>query len=247
MKTRYDTYRLSLKELLSYSLAGLLAYSLGSLLLYDSLWPLLLFPPVLAVYLKLVGKYCAGRRRRKLLELFLPAAEAFVVALRAGYSAETALRESRKDIQRLAGKEQDMVKELLYMENQMGVSVPLEQLFLDLARRSGLEDVEDFAQVFAAGKRTGGDLDGILSRTIGHMKQKQETRRDIEAEVASRQMEQRIMSLVPWGILLYLRLTSPTYMAVLYEGLIGRVVMTVCLGIYLVSWFWGKKITDIQV
>ena len=62
-----------------------------------------------------------------------------------------------------------------------------------------------------------------------------------------RQMEQRIMSIVPWGILLYLRATSAEYMAVLYTSTAGRGVMTVCLGLYLVAWFWGKQITDIQV
>lgn len=247
MRVKYDRYRLSLWECLAYPAAAFAACALLGLLLYDSLWPLVVFPVLLPGYLRLVRDSCNKRRKQKLLAMFIPAMDAFVVALRAGCSAETALRESRKDMCRLGGEEDPMVRELVYMEKQMGVSVPLEKLFLDLADRSGLEDIRDFARVFAAGKRTGGELDRILTATVRHMKQKQETAKDIEAEIASRRMEQNIMSMVPLGILLYLRLSSPEYMAVFYTTMAGRAVMTVCLGLYLISWFWGRRITAINV
>ena len=140
-----------------------------------------------------------------------------------------------------------MVCELVYMEAQLGVGVSVEKLFLDLADRSGVEDIREFARVFAAGKRRGGELDRILTTTVRHMKQKQETEKDIMAEIASRKMEQNIMSLVPLGILLYLKLTSPDYMAVYYTTAAGKVMMTGCLVLYLLSWFWGRRITAISV
>ena len=110
-----------------------------------------------------------------------------------------------------------------------------------------MEDIREFARVFAAGKRRGGELDRILTTTVRHMKQKQETEKDIMAEIASRKMEQNIMSLVPLGILLYLKLTSPDYMAVYYTTVAGKVMMTGCLVLYLLSWFWGRRITAINV
>ena len=140
-----------------------------------------------------------------------------------------------------------MVCELVYMEAQLRVGVSVEKLFLDLADRSGVEDIREFARVFAAGKRRGGELDRILTTTVRHMKQKQETEKDIMAEIASRKMEQNIMSLVPLGILLYLKLTSPDYMAVYYTTAAGKVMMTGCLVLYLLSWFWGRRITAISV
>ena len=173
--------------------------------------------------------------------------EAYVVALRAGYSAESALSECCRDMKKLAGEKDPMVGELMYMQVQLGVGVPVEKLFLDLADRSGVEDIRECARVFAAGKRRGGELDRILTTTVRHMKQKQETEKDIMAEIASRKMEQNIMSLVPLGILLYLKLTSPDYMAVYYTTAAGKVMMTGCLVLYLLSWFWGRRITAINV
>lgn len=247
MKIMYDIYCFSLKEWILYLGAALAGFTMLSLLLYDSLWPFVVFPAVLFFYLRMVRQWCVEKQKKGLLHAFVPAMEAFVVALRAGYSAESALKECCRDMKKLAGEQDLMVRELVYMESQMGVSVPLEKLFLDLAERSGVEDIQEFARVFAAGKRRGGELDKILNLTVHHMKQKQETEKDILAEIASRRMEQNVMSLVPLGILLYLRWTSPEYMLVFYTTAAGKIMMTGCLFLYLLSWFWGRHITAIRV
>ena len=247
MKEKYDVYRFSPKEWLLFVSAAVAGYAALTMLLYGSLWPLVVFPVILPLYLHMISAWCIKKQKCMLKDGFISAVEAFVVALRAGYSAESALRECCRDMKRRAGEKDPMVSELMYMEAQLGVGVPVEKLFLDLADRSGVEDIREFARVFAAGKRRGGELDRILTTTVRHMKQKQETEKDIMAEIASRRMEHNIMSLVPLGILLYLRLTSPDYMAVFYTTAAGKVMMTGCLVLYMLSWFWGRRITDISV
>lgn len=247
MKEKYDVYRFSRKEWLLFVSAAVAGYAALTMLLYGSLWPFVVFPVILPLYLHMISAWCIKKQKCMLKDGFISAVEAFVVALRAGYSAESALRECCRDMKRMAGEKDPMVSELMYMEAQLGVGVPVEKLFLDLADRSGVEDIREFARVFAAGKRRGGELDRILTTTVRHMKQKQETEKDIMAEIASRRMEQNIMSLVPLGILLYLRLTSPDYMAVFYTTAAGKVMMTGCLVLYMLSWFWGRRITDISV
>ena len=247
MKERYDVYRFSPKEWLLFLSAAVAGYAGLSMLLYGSLWPFVVFPVILPLYLHMISAWCVKKQKCLLKDGFISAMEAFVVALRAGYSAESAIRECCYDMKKLAGEKDPMVCELVYMEAQLGVGVSVEKLFLDLADRSGVEDIREFARVFAAGKRRGGELDRILTTTVRHMKQKQETEKDIMAEIASRKMEQNIMSLVPLGILLYLKMTSPDYMAVYYTTAAGKVMMTGCLVLYLLSWFWGRRITAISV
>ena len=118
---------------------------------------------------------------------------------------------------------------------------------MDLGERSGLEDIQNFAQVFAIGKRTGGNIGEILSNAVDQLRQKLEVQKDIQVQIASRRMEQTVMSLVPWGIVLYLNVTSAGYMDVLYRTAAGRMVATVCLVLYLVSWLWGRRITEIEI
>ena len=73
----------------------------------------------------------------------------------AGYSAENAVSACVRDLERLYGEETDILKEFRYIESQQKVSVPVEELFLDLGDRSGVEDIENFALVFHTAKRTG--------------------------------------------------------------------------------------------
>ena len=48
-------------------------------------------------------------------------------------------------------------------------------------------------------------------------------------------------------IILYLQLTSPGFLEVLYGNPFGVCAMTVCLGIYGLSYWLGKRIVDIEV
>lgn len=243
----YGNYRFAIGEILGYGGAGILLYLAADFLLYRSLALLLLLPVYLVFYFLWVRARLIHRRKQQLLERFQPAAAAFVVALRAGYAAENALAECAGDLERMAGERDALVKELRYMQAQAALSVPLEELFADLGERSGLEDIRNFAQVFAIGKRTGGNMGEILSNAADQLRQKLEVQKDIQVQAASRRMEQTVMSLVPWGIILYLNVTSPGYMDVLYVTWAGKAVATVCLAIYLLSWFWGRKITEIEV
>ena len=62
-----------------------------------------------------------------------------------------------------------------------------------------------------------------------------------------KEAEQMIMSLMPAGIILYLKLTSPGFLSVLYGNLFGMCAMTLCLGIYVLSYWLGRRIVDIEV
>ena len=59
------------------------------------------------------------------------------VAVQAGYSAENAVRATVKDLARLYEKGSDILDEFRYIESQLRLSVPVEELFLDLGKRSG--------------------------------------------------------------------------------------------------------------
>ena len=55
------------------------------------------------------------------------------------------------------------------------------------------------------------------------------------------------MNLVPLGIILYMRLTSPGMMSNLYGNTVGIITMTGCLVVYIMGRFLAEKIADIRV
>lgn len=99
------------------------------------------------------------------------------VAVQAGYSAENAVRATVKDLARLYEKS-DILDEFRYIESQLRLSVPVEELFLDLGKRSGVEDIENFAAVFYTAKRTGGDMTQVLQKVARMLGDKIEIKRN---------------------------------------------------------------------
>ena len=207
---------------------------------------LLAFPACLG-FLKIHKPQLIRERRRRMGEAFRDALVSLNVAVQAGYSMENALRECRLDLQKMYPPGSDILEELTYMENQLYLSVPVEELFLDLANRTGAEDIESFAAVFVTAKRTGGDMSQIIQRTAMAISDKIDVKREIYATLAGKRYEQTIMSLMPVGIILYLRLTSPGYLDVLYGNVLGAVVMSACLLLYGFSFWLGRKLIQIEV
>ena len=152
-----------------------------------------------------------------------------------------------RDLERLYPKETDIVKEFHYIETQLTVSVPVEELLLSLGDRSGIEDVENFAAVFYTAKRTGGDMNRIIQTSARMLGDKIDVRKEIETTLAAKKAEQMIMSLMPVGIILYLQMTSPGFLSVLYGNPFGIAAMSICLAIYATAYWLGRRIVDIEV
>lgn len=247
MKKEYRNYRFTKWEMVKYAGESLLAGGVLNYLFYQAWWAWLGVIPVMVCFFRWKKKSLITRQKKELNYQFQDALSAFSVALQAGYSVENAVRACRRDMFRLYGGEADIVRELQYMENQMSVSVPVEELLLDFGRRSGLEDIENFAVVFQTAKRTGGDMENIVRRTARMLGDKIDVKKEIEATLAAKKSEQTIMSLMPFAIIVYMQLTSPGFLSVLYGNAFGVAAMTGCLVIYFLACWMGRKIVDIQV
>ena len=117
----------------------------------------------------------------------------------------------------------------------------------NFAARSGLEDVKSFADVFLAARKSGGELVKIIGRTAEIIGEKIRIQEEILTSTAAKKMEQRIMSAVPVLIVFYIELTSPGFFHILYHTTAGRIVMTICLAVYLGAIALAEKILDIPI
>ncbi len=246
-KRDYEHYHFSLGEFLKYTGQALALCVVADYLFYRSTWMLLLAFPISVFYLKWQRNRMIRERRKKLNYQFKDALISLSVAVQAGYSVESAVKTCVRDLERLYGKGTDIVEEFRYIESQQHISVPLEELFLDLGERSQIEDIENFASVFYAAKRTGGDMNRVIQKVARMLGDKIDVKREIEATLAAKKSEQMIMSLMPAGIILYLQMTSPGFLSVLYGNPFGIAAMSICLAIYATAYWLGRKIVDIEV
>ena len=241
-KVDYGKYRYSQKEILKYigesaALCGAVDY-----LFYQTPWVMLLVVPVSVFFLKWKKKQMIRERKRR-----LNYQNSMSVAVQAGYSVENAVSACVRDLEQLYPKNEDIVAEFRYIETQQRVSVPVEELFLDLGQRCKVEDIENFASVLYTPKTRGGYLGNLIHNGARMRGDKFDLKKQIHATLAAKKSEQMIMSLMPAGIILYLQLASPGFLDILYGNPFGICAMTVCLTVYGAAYWMGKRIVEIEV
>lgn len=244
---QYDEYRMTGTERLKYLtlycvLAGLCAYTF-----YDSWYAVIILIPAGVLYMKRAGNELKDKRKGELRRQFQDMIDSVSSALTAGFSVENAFYEAKKDMLRLYGQGSLIVSELDHFFSMLENGQPFENILNDFAKRADVEDITDFSEIFVLAKRNGGDFGGIINKTVRIMKEKDDTENEIRVILSGRRYEQRIMCIIPIGIILYLRLSSESFLKVLYHNPLGIVVMTGCLAIYIVSYLFSKKLIDIKV
>lgn len=243
----YRTYHMSLPERAVAICEGIGAAAGMSWLFYHSLIPAVLLSPLLVLWYRHCGKRAAALRRQNLTLQFKNGVQALAGALLAGYSVENAFHEARRELTVVYGEDGMIVQEFLAIERQLGMSMTVEEALSDFADRSGVDDIRQLAVIFGVAKRNGGRMIQILDSTAATLRTKQQVREEIQTLMTAKKMESRVMNLMPAGILLYMNLTSPSFLTPLYGTLAGRATMTFCLILYAGAIILAEKIMDVTV
>ena len=243
----YETYTLSRREWVLYGAEGILLAAVLDYVFYRSfLWILLIFPAGILFPLALKKKL-KQRRMEKLRGEFKDAILAVASGLNAGYSVENAFAVSLKEMEEIHGSDSMIAQEIRLILRKVRLNLTFEEALGDFAKRSGLDDVKNFSDVFLAARKSGGELMEIIARTAEIIGEKIRIQEEILTATASRRMEQKIMSAIPILIVVYIELTSPGFFEILYSTMGGRILMTICLGIYLVSCQLAKSFLEIEI
>ncbi|MFT4004463.1 MAG: type II secretion system F family protein [Lacrimispora sp.] len=244
---KYDEYILTPAQWGLYGLQGLAAGGVFSYIFYRSAAAFLFFIP-LGIFFPLMKK--KEHKEKRLEQLNLEFKEGILLLssfLSAGYSVENAFSSSARELAILYGEEGLISKEFRHIESQIRMNRSVEQALSEFAGRSGLDDVKNFAEVFAAAKRSGGELVSIISHTADVIRDKVQVRQEILTMTASKQFEQKIMNMIPFFIVLYIDMTSPGFFHIMYTTWIGRILMTICMALYVTAFFIAKRIMKIEL
>lgn len=177
-------------------------------------------------------------------EQFKECIHSVAASLRAGYAPVGAFAESRKDMVMMYGIDSEIVRRLDGVQIGIKNNQSLEELLLQWGRDSDAEEVSEFAEVFAIAKRSGGSVLGVIENTALMIQNRMEAEREIETLLSNKRMEQKIMSAMPFLLVLYLQLGNPGYFDVLYGNAFGVAVMTVMLGVFLWSQYYFAKVLE---
>jgi tight adherence protein B len=193
-------------------------------------------------------KALAYKRRKELAVQFKDLLFSLSASFQSGRHMEEALIESKDKLLGMYPVDAPINIELELMVRRMrqGGESDRDVLF-DFARRSGNEDVRNFADVYYTCLITGGDLVGVINKTAEVILEKMTILREIDALTAQKKYEAKLLTVVPYMILLYLRFSSPAYLDSLYTTAAGLLIMASALAALVISFFWSRKIMDIEI
>ena len=238
----YETYTLSRREWVLYGAEGILLAAVLDYVFYRSFLLILLIFPAGILFPLALKKKLKQRRMEKLRGEFKDAILAVASGLNAGYSVENAFAVSLKEMEEIHGSDSMIAKEIRLILRKVRMNLTFEDALGDFAARSGLDDVKNFADVFLAARKSGGELMRIITRTAEIIGEKIRIQEEILTATASKRMEQRIMSLMPFCIVLYVKLGNPGYFDSLYHNLKGILIMSLCMGVYMAAWSLSERI-----
>ncbi len=242
----YRIYQFNRKEWICCVSEGIALNMVIAFLFFDSLWAMIPGVIVAAFWVKEKKRKMMRERIRELRRDFKEFLNALIAALQTGRSIENAFIEALKDMARSLEKETVFVLEMKKICSGITVGEPLEKLMMDFANRSHMEELEYFAEVFSIGKRSGGNLVGIMKNTIRMIREKIEAEEEIYTVIAEKQMEFQVMCVIPFAMIFYLRMSAGNLLDNLYGNAMGVFIMMACLVVYGGCYFYGKRILEIK-
>lgn len=212
--------------------------------------------PVPALLLSLAGlmtpawrrKVRVRKRKDELARQFKQALYALVSSLTAGRSVENSFAAAVQDL-RLVYTDPNtyILIEFERIDRKIANGETVEAALEDFCRRSELEELVQFTEVFTTCKRTGGNLAEVMRRTAHILGEKMEVRQELQVMFAQKRFESKILGAAPLAVIFLLYWSSPDYMAPLYGNPAGAVIMTIALLIFAACWWMTGKWMEVKL
>ncbi len=234
--------RTSLKAL-GFGLTAGGTFSLLTAWLFYDLEPLSLV--LLAGVPLFIRSFEKAQKEKRMLALDIQFKDALLYfrnGLDAGYSPEHSIVDAARGLESLYGRKNEITKGFETMAGKISTGTSLEQAFTEFAENTGVQRIKEFADLFRILKRTGGNLNRVIRRTIANLTDSINLRRDLNVVIAAKKGEFNIMSAIPYGILLYLKLLAPEMSAPLYHNTFGISFMTGVLLCCILCYIFGRMV-----
>jgi tight adherence protein B len=244
----YNEYHLTWVQYISSVLMAAAAIFMVAMIFYKSIPAAALFSLFGFLYPKYRKKVLLKKRKQALTLQFRQALYSLASSLAAGRSVSNSFSEIVKDLEMLyPDPDTYIIRELNQINHRIDNGESLEMPLLDFSIRAGVEDVTNFIDVFMICRTQGGDLVEVIRRTSNMIGEKIEVKMEIEVLIAGKKFESTAMMFAPLILIAGLAFFSGDYMAPLYDGISGRLVMTGSLVVLAGCFYVSKRIMDIKV
>lgn len=237
-------YKVSKKEKAVVIMVIFMAIIIISILFYGTIYAVVILLPLGVPIYREQKRRIINKKKKELKVQFKDMLMVMSDSLKTGYSVSNALKESYKDMVSMYGRYSYICEELRIMISKIKLNVREEDIFKDFAKRTGLREAILFSRIFSVAKRTGGNMTEVIRSVTDSIVLKENVREEIEVSTTEKKTEQKIMTLIPMALILYVKMMSPDFLNIMYETNAGRIVMTICLVLYILAFLWAQKIVE---
>lgn len=247
MQKQYNEYNYTTMEWFLYAGIGALSMALAAWIFYKSIIVVFLAMLLGLLYPKVKRKSLIDKQRNILRLQFKDMLYYLGASLSAGKSIEQAFISVYSALKNLyPGSKSDIVVESELIINRLRMNENIEDILREFADRSGIEEILHFSDVISVCKRSGGNLIEVVRTTSRMISEHIEIKQDIETGFAGKKQEQRILSLSPVAMVLFISYISGDFMEPLFTSLEGRIVTTISLILIGFGIFISNRIMNIR-
>jgi tight adherence protein B len=244
----YDKYTMPVRHKLIYTVLAAAAIFVIGMIFYHSVIISLILTPLSVMYPNFKIREIIIQRKSELNLQFKDMLYALSASLSAGRSIESSLKDVLRDLHVIYPDPQTyIITEVELIVKKLEMNETVEAALSDLAKRSHLQDLENFVDVLHTSKRAGGNILEVIKNTSNIISDKIEIRQEIDVILSQRKFEHKILNILPVIMILLLTVSAEDYMKPVFTELPGRIAMTFSLALLAIAYFISRRIMDIKV
>lgn len=197
------------------------------------------------IFFPAINQSLKNKRDNKLRKQFLNLMETLVASLSSGNTVLESFRNARSDLLNQYSEKDYIICELTEILSGVDNGQAIESMLQDFGERSGNEDIQNFANVIGNCYRMGGDFKDVVRKTRDVIADKMAIEDEIETKLSSNKLQLNAMCLMPIALVGLLKVTNESFASNL-SSVVGVLVTTVAVVLFLVAYFWGQKIIDVR-
>lgn len=198
------------------------------------------------LFLPIRTKQIQEKKRNDLKLQFREMLDALSTSLGSGKNVIDSFTAALEDMRVIYSEEAFIIRELTIIIDGINNNVDVEKSLMDFGIRSGIEDIESFANVFETCYRKGGNIKDVIRNTQQIITEKMEVEQEIQTVVAASANEQLIMTVLPIGLVAVIKMMSPEFSSN-FATPVGIISTTIAIVMFVVAYFVGKKILAIKI
>ena len=240
----YNVYYPDKKERILWFIIGMIVAGAVLYIFYEKPVISVIFGVVFGfAFIPIRTKQVIKKRKKKLTTQFRSLLDALSTSIGAGRNMYDSFSAAADDLA-VQYEDADIVNEVRIIKTGLDNGIQIEDLLLNFADRSGIEDIRNFANVFATCYKKGGNIKDVIKNTTKIIGDKIEIQMELETMVAGTKNEMNVMLVLPVIFIIVMK-TMGGEMIDLKSG-IGMVSVTIALAVFIIAFFVGKKITNIH-